>query len=302
MANAKTNPTNLETYRVFLHTARCGNLTRAAQELHLTQPSVSYAIKQLEETFGVKLFHRLPKGVELTEEGKALHGYVELSFAALETASKHLHNLKQLNEGELRIGASDSLIKQLLLPQLNAFHREYPGIRIRLSHGKTPELAQRLREGAIDCAVVHMPLDDAQLDVLPIAEWATCVVVGEAYRELAQQPQPLTAGALAALPLILLSPGSSTRQFIEAWFAAKGVAVKPDIELGSVDLLLEFARTGYGAAFVSRVFTEEELRSGKLFELALRDPLPPQTIGLAVRQGRSLSAAAQQFVQLFRHL
>lgn len=294
-----SNPTNLETYRIFLHTARCGNLTKAAQALHLTQPSVSYAIKQLEEAFGVKLFHRLPKGVELTEEGKALQGYVETSFAALDTARKHMHNLKQLNEGELRVGASDSLIKHLLLPQLNAYHLEYPGIRIRLSHGKTPELTQRLREGAIDCAVVHMPVEDAQLDVQPIAEWANCVVVGEAYRELAKQP--LTADKLAELPLILLSPGSSTRQFVDAWFAAKGIAAKPDIELGSVDLLAEFARQGYGAAFIGRTFVRDELRSGKLIELALHDPLPPQAIGLAVRQGRTLSAAAERFVQLFRH-
>jgi DNA-binding transcriptional LysR family regulator len=67
---------HLEWYRIFLHTARHGNVTKAAQELHVTQPSVSYAIKQMEEALGLKLFHRLSKGVELTEEGKALAAYV----------------------------------------------------------------------------------------------------------------------------------------------------------------------------------------------------------------------------------
>ncbi|MCC2686415.1 MAG: LysR family transcriptional regulator [Paenibacillaceae bacterium] len=287
---------NLEWYRIFLYTARCRNLTKASQELHITQPSVSYAIKQMEERLGLKLFHRLSKGVELTEEGRALFNYVEQSFSLLDTAQKHLQNLKQLNEGEIRIGASDSLIKHLLLPQLNAFHKEYPGIRIRLSHGKSPEIAQRLKEGVIDCAVVHMPMSDPQLSVQPLATLGDCFVVGEAYRELAKRS--LTMEELSGLPLILLSPGSSTREFVEQWFAAKGFAVKPDIELGNVDLLAEFARLGYGAAFVSRTFVQEEVERGTLFELQLDDPLPPRSIGLATRQDRNLSVAADSFVAI----
>jgi LysR family transcriptional regulator, low CO2-responsive transcriptional regulator len=126
---------------------------------------VSYAIKQMEETLGLNLFHRLSKGVELTEEGRALLTYVERSFSLLDAAQKHLHDLKQLTEGEVSIEASHSLIKHLLLPQLNLFHTKYPGIRIRLLHGRTPDLTQRLKEGLIDCAIVHMPIYDTQLDI-----------------------------------------------------------------------------------------------------------------------------------------
>ncbi|KQO07322.1 LysR family transcriptional regulator [Paenibacillus sp. Leaf72] len=293
---------NLEWYRIFLHTARCKNLTRAAQELHITQPSVSYAIKQMEEALQLKLFHRLSKGVELTEEGQALLGYVEQSFSMLDSAQKHLQNMKLLNEGEIRIGASDSLIKHLLLPQLNTFHRDYPGIRIRLSHGKTPDITQRLREGEIDCAIIHLPINDSQLNIQTLAVLEDCFVVGEAYAELARRSAAngaLSMQQLAELPLLLLSPGSSTREFIEQWFAGKGQVVKPDIELGSIDLLAQFARLGYGAAFISRSFVQEELNNGMLFELLVEDPLPPRSIGLAVRQDRKLSVAAERFVELF---
>lgn len=290
---------NLEWYRIFLHTAQCRNLTKAAQQLHITQPSVSYAIKQMEEALGLKLFHRQSKGVELTEEGSALLQYVEQSFAMLDSGQKHLHNLKQLHEGEIRIGASDSLIKHLLLPQLNAFHQAYPGIRIRLSHGKTPEITQHLIEGEIDCGVLHMPIQEPKLHIQPLAVLEDCFVVGEAYQELAGRS--LTTEELAALPLILLSPGSSTRIFIEQWFADKGRLVKPDIELGSVDLLVEFARLGYGAAFISRSFVHEELLRGKLFELRLIDPLPPRSICFAVRRDMKLSVAADSFVELLRN-
>ncbi|WP_338555401.1 LysR family transcriptional regulator [Paenibacillus sp. KS-LC4] len=292
---------NLEWYRIFLHTARCKNLTRAAQELHITQPSVSYAIKQMEEALQLKLFHRLSKGVELTEEGRALQGYVEQSFSMLDSAQKHLHNMKLLSEGEIRIGASDSLIKHLLLPQLNDFHRDYPGIRIRLSHGKTPDITQRLREGEIDCAIIHLPINDYQLNVQTLAVLEDCFVVGEAYAELAHSSAAngaLTMEQLAELPLLLLSSGSSTREFVEQWFAGKGQAVEPDIELGSIDLLAQFARLGYGAAFISRSFVQEELNNGKLYEVFVEEPLPPRSIGLAVRQDRKLSVAAERFVEM----
>ncbi|WP_341281877.1 LysR family transcriptional regulator [Paenibacillus sp. FSL H8-0537] len=292
---------NLEWYRIFLHTARCKNLTRAAQELHITQPSVSYAIKQMEDALQLKLFHRLSKGVELTEEGRALQGYVEQSFSMLDSAQKHLQNMKLLSEGEIRIGASDSLIKHLLLPQLNAFHRDYPGIRIRLSHGKTPDITQRLREGDIDCAIIHLPINDSQLNIQTLAVLEDCFVVGEAYAELARGSAAngaLTMQQLAELPLLLLSPGSSTREFVEQWFAGKGQAVKPDIELGSIDLLAQFARLGYGAAFISRSFVQEELNNGMLYEVFVEDPLPPRSIGLAVRQDRKLSVAAERFVEM----
>ncbi|MNO29530.1 HTH-type transcriptional activator CmpR [compost metagenome] len=287
---------NLEWYRIFLQTARHRNLTKAAVELHITQPSVSYAIKQMEEALGLKLFHRLSKGVELTEEGQALFEYVEQSFSMLDSAQKHLENLKQLHEGEIRIGASDYLIKHLLLPQLNTFHNTYPGIRIRLSHGKTPEITKRLKDGEIDCAFVHMPLHDPLLNIQTLATLEDCFVVGEAFQELANRS--LSMKELSEQPLILFSPGSSTRVFVEQWFAAKGLSVIPDIELGSIELLAEFARLGYGAAFISRSFVQEDLQSGKLLELRLDDPLPPRSIGFAIRHDRKLSVAADQFVQM----
>ncbi|WP_054955115.1 LysR family transcriptional regulator [Paenibacillus dakarensis] len=291
---------NLEWYRIFLVTARYLNLTKAAKELHITQPSVSYAIKQMEAALGLKLFYRQSKGVELTEEGRALLHYVEQSFGLLDSAQKHLENLKQLNEGEIRIGASDSLIKHLLLPHLNTFHQNHPGIRIQLSHGKTPDITQRLKNGGIDCAVLHMPVDDPQLDIHVLAVLEDCFVVGKAFQELSKHP--LTVKEISELPLILLSQGSSTRIFVEQWFAVKGLTVQPDIELGSIDLLAEFARLGYGAALISRSFVQEELRSGDLIELKLTEPLPPRSIGFAVRKDMHLSTAAESFVRMLRNL
>ncbi|WP_248925134.1 LysR family transcriptional regulator [Paenibacillus hamazuiensis] len=287
---------NLEWYRIFLHTARLGNLTKAAEALYITQPSVSYAIKQMEEALGLKLFRRLSKGVELTPEGKSLLDYVERSFSLLSEGEKRLQDLKQLAAGELRVGASDSLFKILLLPKLDAFHSRYPDIRIRLSHGKTPEIAQRLKDGLIDCGLVHMPLTDPQLDVRPFAELPCAFVAGRTYAELADRP--ISAAELGGLPLLLLSQGSSTRRFVETWFAAQGVAVDADIELGSIDLLVECARLGLGIAFVARPVIEKELEAGDLIELKPITGIPPRQIGIATLKHAALPLSAESFLHM----
>ncbi|TBL71089.1 LysR family transcriptional regulator [Paenibacillus thalictri] len=287
---------NLEWYRIFWHTAKAGNLTKAAQELYITQPSVSYAIKQLEESFGLKLFHRLSKGVELTEEGKALLDYVESSLALLQSAESKLLALKRLEAGELRVGASDSLFKHLLLPYLDDFRACYPNVRICLSHGKTADIARRLKDGQIDCGIVHLPLSDAQLDVRPLRTIEDVFVAGASYRDRASCE--LTAEELAALPLLMLSAGSSTRQYVEMWFAAQGISASADIELGSVDLLVELALRGFGVAFVTRSFVRQELEAGLLVELRPVKPLPPRTIGIAVRRDVSLPLPVERFIAM----
>ncbi|WP_409342402.1 LysR family transcriptional regulator [Paenibacillus sp. MBLB4367] len=289
---------NLEWYRIFLHTAKTGNLTKAAQALYMTQPSVSYAIKQLEEALGVKLFQRFSRGVALTAEGRALYHYVEQSFALLDTGEQKLHALKAFAGGELRLGASDSLFKHVLLPHLGVFRSRFPGIRIRLSHGKSGEIADRVRDGRIDYGFIHLPMQELQapLQVRPMFAIQDVFVVGEAFRELADRN--LTAAELAGVPLLLLSPGSSTRRFVERWFAAQGLEAEADMELGSVDLLIEFARLGYGAAFVTRSFVEEELKAGTLYELRTAEPIPSRSVAIVQRSDMALSLASEQFLHM----
>lgn len=286
----------MEWYRIFLYTAKLGNLTKAAQELHITQPSVSYAIKQLEEILGVKLFDRLSKGVVLTSEGRALFDYVKQSFALLDAGEKRIQSLKRLKAGELRIGASGPFIKHLLLPALDQFHADYPGVRIRLSQGKTADIGRRLKDGQIELGLVHLPMDDHDLDVKPLLDIQDCFVVGNAYRTLSEHP--ISTEHLAETPLLLLSSESSTRQFVEQWLHAQGFKVEADIELNSMEMLVELAQRGYGAAFVTRSFVRQELDEGKLFELKPVDPIPPRTVGIAIRREHSPSLIAARFMEL----
>ena len=287
---------NLEWYRIFLYTAKSGNLTKAAQELHITQPSVSYAIKQLEEGLGVKLFDRLSKGVALTSEGSSLLEYVEKSFSLLDLGERKMASLKSHTSGELRIGASGPIIKHLLLSPLDQLRAQYPEVRIRLSQGKTAEIKTQLKEGQIDLGFVHLPVIDPDLNTVQLTTIQDCFVVGPAYSKLAEQP--ISTADIAKIPLLLLSRGSNTRQFIERWFAAQGITMEVDIELNSSEMLIELAHRGYGTACVTRSFVQQELQNGKLYELQTVEAIPVRNIGVATRRNSSLSVIAHYFMGL----
>ncbi|MCF2945224.1 LysR family transcriptional regulator [Paenibacillus tarimensis] len=289
---------NLELYRTFYMVALTGSVTRAAELLFITQPSVSYAIKQLEEQLGIALFIRKPKGVELTAEGKVLYRHVAEGMEAMATGEQAVEQFKLMQRGEVRIGTSDTLCKFFLLPYLEHYLREYPDIHIQLSHGKTPDIVRWLRDGQADCGIVHLPVNTEWFDVIPLAEIQDCFVVGERYKHLAQGVVPLRE--VFGHPLIVLSQNSNTRDFIEAIAEEHGLQLKPEIELGSVELLIEFARIGLGVSFLSREFIEPQLREGTLYEVRTAEPIPSRTIGIATVKGSPLPTAARKLIGLLQ--
>ena len=127
----------LELYRVFLEVAKQGNISAAAQNLFISQSAVSQSVKQLEEQLQVRLFSRSTRGVSLTSEGKLLLEYVSHALGLLQSGEEKIAASRQLLTGELIIGASDTVTKTYLLSRLEAFHKDYPDIRIRILNGTT---------------------------------------------------------------------------------------------------------------------------------------------------------------------
>lgn len=287
---------NYELYKVFYWAVKTGSLTKAAKALYLTQPSVSHAIKQLEDSFGMTLFYRNAKGVTLTQEGAVLYSYIEQSMILISIAEEKMVALKNLESGELRIGGSDSLFKHYLLPILEGFNSRHPDVKLHLIHGTTPEVISFLKEGQIDLGVVRMPIVDPQLTVRESFQLHDCFVAGNHYAEL--KDQALSLEMLLQYPIILFSRNSRARMAITETFQSYGLTLKPDIEVGSVDLLIEFARRGLGISYVTREFVSGELEAGSLFEIKLDVPLPPSRVGIMTMRNMPLSSAAKQFIEL----
>lgn len=288
---------NLEWYRVFYWIAKTGSLSKAAEQLHITQPAVSHTVKQLESTLGGQLFFRTPKGVTLTTEGAVLLQHIEQAFHAVRIGEKAIAEMNSVNTGEIAIGASDTLCKHFLLPYLEQFHEQHPGVRVRVTNRTTPETLQLLKAGKIDFGIVSLPVTDKQVDIRESTPLQDCFVGGRGYQALADGP-PLSLEQLNQYPLLLLEQGSSTRRYLDDYTASRGITFNPEFELGSVDLLIQFARSGFGLAFVIRDYALEDLERGDLCEIPLAQSFPARHIGIATLRGIPLSAATRSFLAL----
>ncbi|WP_409344690.1 LysR family transcriptional regulator [Paenibacillus sp. MBLB4367] len=290
---------NMDWYRVFYFTAKAGSLSKAAEQLFITQPAVSHSIKQLESKLGGALFFRTPKGVKLTAEGEVLFKYVEQAYNFVETAEKKIAEMHLLLAGELRIGAGDTLCKHFLLPYLSSFHQSYPQVNIQVTNRTTKETVSLLKEGKIDLGIVNLPLPaaDSMLAVQASIPIRDGFVAGERYKHLAGKPLPLPQ--FRGLPLIMLEQGSASRRYVDRFFLSHDIVLQPEIELGSVDLLTDFARSGFGIACVIEDFVDTGSGSGSpLYPIRLELPIPPRNVGLITLKDVPLSPAAKQLIAL----
>lgn len=173
---------NLEAYKVFYYVAKCGSVTKAAGELSISQPAVSQAIKQLENTLDAALFHRAAKGVRLTSEGELLYSYVAKGYEQIEMGVKKVHQMQNMELGEVRIGASDMTLQFYLLPYLEKFHEQYPGIKVIVTNAPTPETLNYLREGHIDFGIVSTPFPERpDIQMIPVREIEDVFVAGRRF-------------------------------------------------------------------------------------------------------------------------
>jgi len=152
-----------------------------------------------------------------------------------------------------------------------------------------------LKEGKIDFGIVNLPVEeDRQLVIRESIPLHDCFVAGEAYGKLAEKT--VSWDELVRYPLLLLERGSSIRRYVDRFAERQGVKIRPEIELGSIELLVQFARIGLGVACVIREFVAEELKERKLYEVPLEVPLPPRKVGLVTLRDVPLSAAASRFL------
>ena len=145
-------------YRIFYYVATYQSFSKAAKILMSNQPNITRFINNLENQLGCKLFVRSNRGVQLTQEGRKLYQHVSVAYQHLHMAEVELMNEQRMDQGYITISASEIALHLLLLPVLEKFHKNYPGIRIRLLNHSTPQAVQAVKEGAVDLAVVTTPL------------------------------------------------------------------------------------------------------------------------------------------------
>ncbi|MCM8901719.1 LysR family transcriptional regulator [Caldicoprobacter algeriensis] len=291
---------NLELYRIFYHVVKAGSISKASQELFISQPAVSQAIKKLEARLGGQLFTRAPKGIALTPEGEVLFKYIEQGYNMIMLAESKFMEAINLDIGRIRIGANDMTLKYFLLPYLEEFHKQYPKVKIMVTNRPSPETVEFLKKGTIDFGVVSLPLpDDDSLEVFKAMEIQDCFVASERFGHLAGRE--VSIKELAEYPIIMLERNTSTRRYIDEYLLRHSVELVPEFELATSDLIVEFACRGLGISCVVRNFAEEYIKKGALFEINLKEKIPPRHFGIIKLRNVPLTAAAKRFVELIQN-
>ena len=289
----------LEYYKIFYYVGKNESISKAAKELCISQPAVSQAIKHLETQLCARLFLRTQKGVQLTSEGMVLYTYIKQGYEYILLGERKFKELLDLDTGEIKVGASDMTLKYYLLPYLEKFHMQYPHIKVSVTNAPTPETLQYLEEGRIDFGIVSTPITEhPNIEIQTVKEIHDIFVAGSRFADL--KKQSLSFQALEQYPLICLEKTTSTRSFMDTFLSSKQVLLKPEFELATSDMIVQFVKRNMGIGCVVSDFAEEYMRDGQMFQLHFQESIPSRQICIAVSRKIPVSNAARHLVDMLQ--
>lgn len=289
---------DFELYRIFYVVANHCNITKASEELSISQPAISKSIKNLEEQLGGQLFVRTKRGVVLTEEGKEFYNYIKQAIEYINNAENKFTDLINLETGCIKIGISTTLTKEFLLPYLEEFHSLYPKIDIQIITNLTSDLMPKLRNGLIDIVILN--LNDKNygndIDIIKCRKINDCFVVNNKYNYLTLKE--VSIKELNNYPLILQAKGSNTREFLDNIARENGVVLKPNIELASYSLVVEFSKIGLGIGYATKEYIKEAIKNKELYELELKEKIPSRYIGVALSKNHVPNFSTKKLIEI----
>ncbi len=288
---------DLNLYKVFFEVATTGNITKAAEKLYISQPAVTKSIKQLEKTLGGALFIRTKRGVTLTKEGKVFFEYVKTILEEVKNAHNKFNSLINLEEGKIHIGASATVTKHFLMPYIEQFHKLYPNIDIIITNELTTNLVKGLKNGYIDFLVTNLPMKDfPELNITPCAKLHDLFACSTKYLE--NPKKTFTLNELLKYKLITQKEPSNTRAFLNNYFKENNIDFKPDIEIVSYNLVVDFIKAGFGIGYATKEFIKEELKNNELYEIKVTPKIPPRDLGIVTLKNNTLNFASSKFIEL----
>lgn len=288
---------DMELYRVFHTVAGSGSVSRAAEMLFISQPAVSKSIRRLEDAMGVTLFLRTSRGVQLTKEGEVFHEHVRRAMSELTLGRSVLERMKTNQHGTVRLSVSTTLCKHLLIPHLKPYLLQNPHIRFQIQNKSTTETLRLVSGGGADLGIVSQPFDTELFRYIPLTDIHDVFVAGPHYLA--------TRGAETPFPgpnhaLMLMEPDNVTRTYVDRYLMLNNLALKPEIEAGNMDILMEFAKLGLGITVLIREFIGKELKNKELVEIPATPPIPPRSAGIVCHKTLPPSLAATAFLEYLK--
>jgi LysR family transcriptional regulator, cyn operon transcriptional activator len=270
------------------------NFTRAAEALHVSQPTLSQQIRQLEDGLGAQLFDRSGRTVRLTDAGEAYLHHARRALQDLDAGRRAIHDVSDLSRGALRLAVTPTFTAYLVGPLLARFNGRHPGIAVSLEETTQDRIEAALGDDRLDIGIAFDEVRAPELDSETLFVETLSLVVGPAHR-CATQTAPLSAREVAAESFVLLNGDFATRRHIDLYCRQQGIEPRVAIEVNSISAVVEIVRRGQLVTVLPDAIAREH---EDLHALALRPALPRRTVKLLWRSGAYRSAASDAFAAL----
>jgi len=280
---------DLELYRIFYVVAKNKHMTRASEELHISQPAISQSIKKLEEQLGGTLFLRSNKGMELTKEGEMFYDYIKGALELIKSAENEFTSFQTLDKGEIKIGCSTTLTKIILIEIIEKFHRDYPNIDIIITNELTSNLLIDLEKGKLDLVIFNEGIISKNVS----SKKLTTLRHGFIYNPKYFKDHTINLNDLQNYPLIFQKKNSNSRIELESFLKQKNISLKPKFETVSQDLVIELTNIGLGIGYTLIELTK---KSENLKELNINKLLPLTNVFVATNKNLNLTSATKKFI------
>ena len=284
--------------RVFATSARSGSFTAAARQLYMSQPTVSETIRRVEQHYDTPLFVRGARKLILTAAGEELLPLAEQTLASAETADRALKAVTGLQGGVASIGLLRNAKYYAMADLLTSFHARYPNVRLRVVGVNSADVADLVRDGALEAGLVVLPVDTHELSVTPLLRDEVVFATSSSSRT-----GTISIDDLATAKLILYDAHAGwrdpTRRQLAERALLKGLTLSPVIEVEQVDTALDLVAAGAGESFVSRAVAASPIAPPGVRYLAFEEPLY-DTVALIQKESAVLSPATRELARLAR--
>ena len=280
--------------RYLLAVADHGSFTRAAEALHVSQPTLSQQIRQLEESLGVSLFDRTSRTVKPTDAGLAYIDSARRVLVELEAGKRALHDVKDLSRGSLRLAMTPTFMAYLVGPLVRDYVAKFANIHLQIFELSMDGIEAGLLDDSLDIAIAFTPVRSPDIECLPAFVETLGVMVGRSH-PLYERQNPLSPKEVAQLEFALLTPDFITRSTIDEYFRQQNITPKVAIEVNSVRTLLEVIRHAPMATILPEPIATAERA---LRKIPLQGEAPNRGAALLRRKNNYHSAASVAFMDL----
>lgn len=286
---------DLELYKVFYVVAKNKHMTKASEELHISQPAISQSIKKLENQLGGTLFLRSNKGMELTNEGKMFYEYVKGALELINNAENEFTSFKDLSKGEIKIGCSTTLTKIILLDAIKKFHQDYPNISINITNDLTSNLINDLKLGKLDFVIFNESnIKETNLHLEKITELKQGFIYNPDYFK----DDINNFEDLNNYPLILQKESSNSRKLLNSIASKNNTILIPKMEVVSQELVTEFTNIGLGIGFTIIDLVKKNFNNLK--ELKINKDIPKINVYLGTNKSILPTFASSTFIKYLK--